>query len=131
MIFSSRMPKEKRFEKPKNKRNKFTNKLPFYNKKLILRDTENLTHTELRELQRYGTQSVNKKEVVKDILNDRAIIINRDSSSVIALVRHTNRYYVAVMDIKINVIKTFLPDSICNFMEYVKQFVEKENLKIA
>lgn len=132
MIFSNRMPKEKRFGKPKNNnRNRFSRKMPSLNNKPVLRGAENLSHPQLRELQRYGTLSVDKKAIINDICNDKAIIIKKDDEAVTALVRHINRYYVAVMDTKIKVIKTFLPDNIYNFSEYVKQFVEKENLKAA
>lgn len=127
MIISNRMPKEKKFGKPKNKRNKFSNKLPALNKEFVLRGAENLSHPQLRELQRYGTLNVNRQEIVDLICNDKALIIKQDATSVTALVRYSSRYYVAVMDTELLVIKTFLPDTIRNFSDYVQQFIDKEN----
>lgn len=126
MEFSSRMSKEKRFGTPrKNSKNKkyknFNN-----NKKQAYRDLENLSHSKLREMQRYGTASVNRREIVDLICNDKAIIIKQDANAVTALVRYSSRYYVAVMDTELLVIKTFLPDTIANFLDYVQQFIDKE-----
>ena len=127
MIISNRMSKEKRFGTPrKNSKNKkyknFNN-----NKNQAYRDLENLSHSKLREMQRYGTASVNRREIVDLICNDKALIIKQDATSVTALVRYSSRYYVAVMDTELLVIKTFLPDTICNFLDYVQQFIDKEN----
>ena len=127
MIISNRMSKEKRFGTPrKNSKNKkyknFNN-----NKNQAYRDLENLSHSKLREMQRYGTANVNRREIVDLICNDKAIIIKQDANAVTALVRYSSRYYVAVMDTKLLVIKTFLPDTIANFLDYVQQFIDKEN----
>ena len=127
MIISNRMSKEKRFGTPrKNSKNKkyknFNN-----NKNQAYRDLENLSHSKLREMQRYGTANVNRREIVDLICNDKAIIIKQDANAVTALVRYSSRYYVAVMDTELLVIKTFLPDTIANFLDYVQQFVDKEN----
>ena len=127
MIISNRMSKEKRFGTPrKNSKNKkyknFNN-----NKNQAYRDLENLSHSKLREMQRYGTANVNRREIVDLICNDKAIIIKQDANAVTALVRYSSRYYVAVMDTELLVIKTFLPDTISNFLDYVQQFIDKEN----
>ena len=127
MIISNRMSKEKRFGTPrKNSKNKkyknFNN-----NKNQAYRDLENLSHSKLREMQRYGTANVNRREIVDLICNDKAIIIKQDANAVTALVRYSSRYYVAVMDTELLVIKTFLPDTIANFLDYVQQFIDKEN----
>ena len=127
MIISNRMSKEKRFGTPrKNEKNKkyknFNN-----NKNQAYRDLENLSHSKLREMQRYGTANVNRREIVDLICNDKAIIIKQDANAVTALVRYSSRYYVAVMDTELLVIKTFLPDTIANFLDYVQQFIDKEN----
>ena len=126
MIISNRMSKEKRFGTPrKNSKNKkyknFNN-----NKNQAYRDLENLSHSKLREMQRYGTANVNRREIVDLICNDKALIIKQDSNAVTALVRYSSRYYVAVMDTELLVIKTFLPDTIVNFLDYVQQFIDKE-----
>ena len=128
MIISNRMPKEKRFGTPKrNSKNKNHKQVSINNKNQAYRDLENLSHSKLREMQRYGTASVNSREIVDLICNDKAIIIKQDANAVTALVRYSSRYYVAVMDTELLVIKTFLPDTISNFLDYVQQFIDKEN----
>lgn len=128
MEISNRMPKAKRFGTPK-KNSRLKYKETFNNKELSYRGLENLSHSKLRELQRYGTANVNRKEIVDAICDDNAVIIKQDEQTVTALVRYSNRYYVAVMDIELKVIKTFLPDTICNFLDYVQQLIDKENTK--
>ena len=127
MIISNRIPKEKRFGTPKNNSRNKNYKQHTDNKKLSYKGFENLSHPKLREMQRYGTASVNRREIVDLICNDKALIIKQDATSVTALVRYSSRYYVAVMDTELLVIKTFLPDTICNFLDYVQQFIDKEN----
>ena len=126
MIISNRMSKEKRFGTPKKNSNKHYKQVTG-NKKQAYRDLENLSHSKLREMQRYGTANVNRREIVDLICNDKAIIIKQDANAVTALVRYSSRYYVAVMDTELLVIKTFLPDTIANFLDYVQQFIDKEN----
>ena len=127
MEISNRMPKAKRFGTPKrNSRNKNFKQVN-NNKEQSYRGLEKLSHSKLREIQRYGTASVNRREIVDLICNDKALIIKQDATSVTALVRYSSRYYVAVMDTELLVIKTFLPDTICNFLDYVQQFIDKEN----
>ena len=131
MIISNRMSKEKRFGTPRKNNICCTVSLHFSdfndNKNQAYRDLENLSHSKLREMQRYGTANVNRREIVDLICNDKAIIIKQDANAVTALVRYSSRYYVAVMDTELLVIKTFLPDTIANFLDYVQQFIDKEN----
>lgn len=127
MIISNRMPKEKRFGTPKRNSKNKNHKQVTGNKKQAYRDLEKLSHSKLREMQRYGTANVNRKEIVDLICNDKALIIKQDSNAVTALVRYSSRYYIVVMDPELRVIKTFLPDTICNFLDYVQQFIDKEN----
>lgn len=127
MIISNRMPKEKRFGTPKNNSRNKNYKQHTDNKKLSYKGFENLSHPKLREMQRYGTATVNSREIVDSICNDNALIIKQNSHSIIALVRYSSRYYIAVMDPELRVIKTFLPDTISNFLDYVQQFIDKEN----
>jgi hypothetical protein len=97
------------------------------NKKQSYRGLEKISHSKLREIQRYGTANVNRKEIVNLICNGNALIIKQDAYAVTALVRYSSRYYVAVMDTRYLAIKTFLPDTISNFLDYVQQFIDKEN----
>ena len=127
MEFSSRLPKVRHFGKPRNDSKNKTSRMYVNNQELSYREDEHLTHPELREMQRYGTLNVNRREIVESICNDEAVIIKQDATSVTALVRYSSRYYVAVMDTDIKVIKTFLPDTIANFLDYVQQFIDKEN----
>ncbi len=132
MQLSNRMPKVKR-TKFTNKRlnKKIDRKLLKYlqskNNERAIKGIEKLSHTELREVQRYGTLCVNKKEIVEAIYNDKAIIIKSQDNIITALVRYTNRYYIVVMDVVLKVIKTFLPDNISNFLDYVQMYIDKEN----
>ena len=127
MIISNRMSKEKRFGTPKRNSKNKNHKQVSINKKQSYRNLEKLSHPKLREMQRYGTANVNRREIVDLICNDKAIIIKQDANAVTALVRYSSRYYVAVMDTELLVIKTFLPDTISNFLDYVQQFIDKEN----
>lgn len=127
MEMNNRISKTNRFGTPKknskNKKHKQFNS----NKEQAYRGLEKLSHSKLREMQRYGTTNVNRKEIVDLICNDKALIIKQDANAVTALVRYSSRYYVAVMDTELLVIKTFLPDTISNFLDYVQQFIDKEN----
>jgi len=127
MIISNRMSKEKRFGTPKRNSKNKNHRQVTSNKEQSYRGLEKLSHSKLREMQRYGTSSVNRKEIVDLICNDKAIIIKQDANAVTALVRYSSRYYIAVMDTELLVIKTFLPDTIANFLDYVQQFIDKEN----
>ena len=127
MIISNRMSKEKRFGTPKKNSKNKNYKQVKGNKKQTYKGLEKLSHSKLREMQRYGTANVNRKEIVDLICNDKALIIKQDANAVTALVRYSSRYYVAVMDTELLVIKTFLPDTISNFLDYVQQFIDKEN----
>lgn len=127
MEISNKMSKEKRFGTPKkNSKNKKYKQFNG-NKEQSYRGLEKLSHSKLREMQRYGTANVNRKEIVDLICNDKALIIKQDANAVTALVRYSSRYYVAVMDTELLVIKTFLPDTISNFLDYVQQFIDREN----
>lgn len=127
MIISNRMPRVKRFGLPKNNCKNKSYKRFLENEELSYRGLENLSHSKFREIQRYGTSNVNIKIIVESICNDNAVIIKQDDQTVTALVRYSSRYYIAVMDTKLKVIKTFLPDTICNFLDYVQQYIDKEN----
>ena len=131
MEFSNRVPKEKRFGKPnKNARNKFIKKDFLNTNNTVYKRFDNLTHPELREFQRYGTLSANRKEITDAICKNNAITIKQDDDTITALVRNSNRYYIAVMDIDKKVIKTFLPENSCDFLHYVQKFIDKENSQI-
>ena len=71
MQISNRMPKAQKTKvsKRSNKKtdNKFFNKLHKNNSELNIKNMKQLSHTELREVQRYGTLSVNKREIINDI----------------------------------------------------------------
>jgi len=127
MEISNRIPKEKHFGTPKNNCKHKRYKQVLNNREYSYNGLENLSHPEIREMQRYGTLNVNKKEIVDSICHDKAIIIKQSENSITALVRYSSRYYIAVMDTKSKIIKTFLPDTIRNFLDYVQQFLDKEN----
>ena len=129
MEFSNRMPKVRKFGTPKNN-NKYAKSLD-QNRNITYKGYDHLSHPELRELQRYGTLSTNKRAIVDAICNKNAVIIKQDKDAVTAVVRHSSRYYIAVMDTKINVIKTFLPDNIENFLDYVQLLMDKEKSAVA
>ena len=98
-----------------------------YHREPVLRGAENYSHPKLREMQRYGTRSVNSNKIISDIFNDRAIIIEQKDNIIKALVRHSSRYYITVLDTEIQKIKTFLPDNLPNLLEYVQQLIDKES----
>lgn len=131
MQISNRMPKAQKTKvsKRSNKKtdNKFFNKLHKNNSELNIKNMKQLSHTELREVQRYGTLSVNKREIINDIYNDKAVIIDVKDNIIKALVRYSSRYYIVIFDVVLNVIKTFLPDDNPNFLDYVQMYVDKEN----
>lgn len=131
MIFSNRLPKVKKFGT--SKRNSYKTKCKNHefsimnNEEPIMYGAEKYSHPKLREMQRYGTRSINNGKVLNDIFNDKAIVIEQNDNIIKALVRHSSRYYVAVVDTEIMKIKTFLPDNIPNLLGYVQQLMDKEN----
>lgn len=133
MIFSNRQPKEKHFEIDKKeiqkiikKNNKKTYRL---NNNVFFRGQDHLSHPKMREMQRYGTSFVNTKKIARAICEGKAAIIEKTNSTIIAMVHYSNRFYVAVMDACMKVIKTFLPfDSVKNPLKYVQDVLDKENL---
>lgn len=134
MQFSNRMPKAKRIKFTSKRLDKRTDRkllknLQCKNSEQAIKGLEKLSHPELREIQRYGTLCVNKREIVEAIYNDKAIIIKSQDNIITALVRYANRYYIVVMDVILKVIKTFLPDDISNFLDYVQMYIDKENSK--
>lgn len=127
MEFSSRAPKVKR-NKPSKNRKYHTKNTYFEECKTECSYMQNIPHAKLREMQRYGTCSVNQQEIINAICSNNAVIIKQDDNAVTAVVRHNNRYYVTVMDKQIRVIKTFLPDNINNFLDYVQKLIDIENV---
>ena len=130
MIFSNRMPKERKFGIPKNSKKEYRNnckKANRRNKSLCLRGSENFSHAKLREVQRYGTLNVKEKEIIRDIKNDNAVIIEQQKSIIKAIVRYSTRYYYVVYDYEINKIKTFLPDDSIDFIDCVQRLIDKVN----
>ena len=131
MIFSNRLPKVKRFGT--SRRNSYKTKCKNHefsvinNEELVIRGAENYSHRIIREMQRYGTRSINNRKIINDIYNDKAVIIEQKDNIIKALVRNSSRYYVAVLDTEIMKIKTFLPDNFPNLLEYVQQLMDKEN----
>lgn len=128
MEFSSRAPKVKRNKPPRISKHQMVKNTPVKDFEGLCKYMQNLSHAKLREMQRYATSSVNQQEIVDAICSNKAVVIKQDKNAITAVVRHINRYYVAVMDKEVKVIKTFLPDSINNFLEYVQMLIDKENL---
>ena len=132
MIFSNRLPKVKKFGT--SRKNSYKTKCKNHefsivkDKEPVLRGAEYYSHPKLREMQRYGTRSINNKKIINDIYNDKAVIIEQKDNIIKALVRNSSRYYVAVLDTEIMKIKTYLPDNFPNLLEYVQQLMDKENL---
>ena len=132
MEFSNRLPKI-RANKSRRMSKKNINQIErkYFSRKnstLVLRGAENLNHYELREMQRYGTCIAERTEILDEIANDRTIIINQDKETVKALIRLSSRYYVVVANVEKKYVKTMLPDTLPNFLDYVQQFIDKENL---
>lgn len=128
---SNRVEKEYKFGTPRMNNYKTKNKdfQIFMHKnmdELNIRGFENLKHQELREVQRYGTASIDEKEMVKLICNGKAIPVKEDEETVTLVVKYSNRYYVPVMNKKHKFIKTYLPDTIENFLDYVQQLIDIE-----
>ena len=107
MEFSSRAPKVKRNKPPRISKHQILKNTDTRNLEFKNTYMQKLSHAKLRELQRYGTSSVNQQEIVNAICNDNAVIIKQDENAITAVVRYINRYYVAVMDKEVQVIKTF------------------------
>ncbi len=128
MEFSSRVPKVKRNKPPRIGKHQMVKNALAKDFECHCKYMQNLPHAKLREMQRYGTSSVNQQEIVDAICSNKAVVIRQDDNAITAVVRHINRYYVAVMDKEVQVIKTFLPDSINNFLDYVQMLIDKENL---
>lgn len=128
---SNRAEKKHKFGTPKMNNYKTKNKdfQMFMHKnigELNMRGFENLKHQELRELQRYGTANIDEKEMVKLICNGNAIPIKEDEETMTLVVKYLNRYYVPVVNKKYKFIKTYLPDTIENFLDYVQQLIDIE-----
>lgn len=112
----------------KSKNNDYYNYVPKKMGKQIIKGCEHLKHQELREIQRYGTAIINEKEITTAICNNKAVTIREDEETITAVVRHSSRYYIAVMNKKYKFIKTYLPDTFDKFLDYVQQLIEKEKL---
>lgn len=132
MQFSNREEKKKQFGVSK-RNNRITKSKDFYmpvknQRELTVRGFEDFKHSELREFQRYATCSAAEKEILKLIRSDKDVVIRQDEETQTVLVRFLNRYYVVVADIKCRFIKTFLPDTGFELLEYVQKLIDKENL---
>lgn len=129
---SSRVEKEYRFGTPRMNNHKTKNKdfeisMHKDGSELNMRGFEKLKHQELRELQRYGTASIDEKEMIKLICNGKAVQVKEDEETMTLVVKYSNRYYVPVISKNFKFIKTYLPDTIENFLDYVQQLIDIEN----
>lgn len=128
MIFSDRAPKTKKFGIDKKNIYKDFKKSKhkiYGQREIILRGAENFAHTKLREMQRYGTFSIKQKPIISSIKNGNAIILEHKDSAIIAVVRHSTRYYVVVYDWQIDKIKTVLPPN-NDMIKHVQALIDKE-----
>ena len=93
--------------------------------KLIYRGAEGLKHFECRELERYNTSCLDYRKVAENVRNGYFVPIDSDERGIKVLIRYSCRYYVAVLDKKLQFIKTVLPPNCCDYLPFVQQYVDK------
>lgn len=92
---------------------------------LAYRGTDGFKHYECRELERYNTSCLDYRKVTENVRNGYFLPIDSNERGIKVLIRYSCRYYVAVLDKKLQFIKTVLPPDCCDYLPCVQQYVDK------